>query len=63
MKTKGLKNIRNEQKISLAKLAELTGLSLAGVFKMEKSKCNNATVKTLKKIALVLKCNWWDLVD
>lgn len=59
----GLKKIRNEQNISLGKLAELTGLSLAGVFKAEKTKCNNATVKTLKKMAVVLKCNWWDLVD
>lgn len=58
-----IKLTRNEKKISLRGLAQLTGLSKTTLNDIENSKITNHRLDTIEKIAAVLEINISELLD
>lgn len=56
-----IKELREQQGLSQGKLAELSGISIMTINKLEKETTDNTNIRTLKRIASVLKCDWKDL--
>lgn len=56
-----IKELREQQGLSQGKLAELSGINIMTISKLEKETTDNTSIRTLKRIASVLKCDWKDL--
>ena len=61
IKTK-LNNILKERQLTAIELSELTGINLSSIYKYTCGQ-REPSVKNAKKIADVLKINWWLLFE